>query len=331
MKSKLWLSALLVLACAAGVGSPAGAEPVSVQEARARNRVAILDFEFGTVSRWWSGDWDVGKGISDLIVTSLVKDGTYSVIERKRLDEVLAEQNLGSSGRADAKTAAQIGKILGVQAIIVGSVTQFGFDDKGIKIGGGGGILGGALGGLGFSKKKSQAIVVVDARMIDTTTGEILAVATGKGESRRDSFGGFGAGGSGRGFGAAGIDMSSSNFQQTIIGEATRKCIEALSAELVKSDGKVVAAKVEVTGRVADVDAGKLILNVGKEHGVKVGDVLTIERVVREVKDPDTGKVLREVTEAVGTVKITEVDGRSSVGTFSGAGAPKVGDRARLK
>lgn len=326
MKSRLWLAALLALTSVAGMMCPTAA-----QAQAARKRIAVMDFDFGTVSRWWKGDWDVGKGLSDIMVTNLVKDGTYSVIERKRLADVLGEQNLGQSGRTDNASAAKVGKILGVQAIVVGSITQFGFDDKNINIGAAGGLLGGPFAGIGLGKKKSKAIVVIDARLVDTNTGEILAVATGKGESRRDSFSGFGGGGGRGGFGAGGIDMSSSNFENTIIGEATRKCVDALTADLVKSQDKLVAQKIEVSGRVADVDAGKLILNVGKESGLHVGDTLNVERVVREVKDPDTGKVLREVTEVVGTVKITELDEKSAVGTFNGAGAPKVGDRVKLK
>lgn len=305
------------------------AAPAKAETAPARKRVAVLNFEFGTVSRWWTGDWDVGRGISDLVVTNLVKDGTYSVIERKALDQVLQEQNLGASGRADAKSAAQIGKVLGVNAMIVGSVTQFGFEDKDFKVDALGGAIGRGFGIGGFGKKKSKAIVVVDARMVDTTTGEILAVATARGESRRDSFSGFGGGGGGRGFGAAGLDMGSSNFQNTIIGEATRKCVEALSYELVKGQDKIVAAKVQLLGRVADVDKGSLVLNIGKSQGLNVGDELSVERVVREVKDPDTGMVLREVTEVIGTVKVTEVDEKSAVGVFTGATAPTIGDRVK--
>ncbi|MBI3909987.1 MAG: curli production assembly protein CsgG [Armatimonadetes bacterium] len=320
----LWALPFVVL----GSAWPAAAQQAAPAP---KKRVAVLSFDFGTVSRWWSGDWDVGKGISDVLVTGLVKDGTYSVIERKMLDEVLKEQDLGNSNRVDAGTAAKVGKILGVNAIIVGSITQFGFDDKKLRIGAAGGVLGGfGLGGL--TKKKSKAIVAVDARIIDTTTAEILAVASATGESRRDSFGGFGAGGAGGAFGAAGIDMSSSNFQNTIIGEATRKCVESLCAELVKQEARLPAApKVQVAGRVADVDKDTLILNVGKSQGVKVGDVLDVERVVREVKDPDTGKVLREVTEVIGTVTITQVDEQSAVGTYKGTGVPKVGDRVKSK
>ena len=306
-----------------------GVRPVRA-DGPARKRVAVMNFEFGTVHHWWSGDWDVGKGVSDLVVTNLVKDGTYSVIERKALDDIIHEQNFSNSNRADPTTAAKIGSILGVNAIIVGSVTEFGFDDKSFSLGGAGGSLGGfGLGGIG--KKKSKATVVVDARVIDTTTGEILAVATGKGESKRESFTGFGGGGGRGGFGAAGIDMSSSNFQNTIIGEATRKCIEALSLDLIKNEGKIQRITVKILGRIADVDKKTLILNIGKDQGVSAGDVLSVERVVREVKDPDSGKVLREVTEIVGTVTITEVDAKSSVGTFNGAEPPKVGDRVKSK
>lgn len=325
---KRTLSLLAVLALVVPVLT--AARPARADDAPPRKRVAVLNFEFGTVSRWWSGDWDVGKGVSDLVVTDLVKDGTYSVIERKLLDQVLKEQDFTNSERANPTTAAKIGKVLGVNAIIVGSITQFGFDDKDFKLGGVGGSLGGfGFGGLG--KKKSKAIVVVDARMIDTTTGEILAVASGKGESKRDSFTGFGGGGGRGGFGAAGIDMSSSNFQNTILGEATRKCVESLTAALVQNNSKIQATKIELFGRIADVDKNTLVLNIGKSQGVRVGDVLSVERVVREVKDPDTGKVIREVTEIIGTVKITEADDKSSVATYNGATPPKIGDRVKTR
>ncbi len=51
-----------------------------------------------------------------------------------------------------------------------------------------------------------------------------------------------------------------------------------------------------------------------------------MKRKVREVRDPATGKVLRSIEDAVGTVVITEVDETSATGKFRGAGAPKVGD-----
>ena len=101
---------------------------------------------------------DVGKGITDLLVKYLVQDGTYSVIERKAMDKIIAEQNFSNSDRANPNSAAKLGKLLGVDAMIVGSITQFGNDTKNTNVGGGGGGFGG-FGLGGFWRKNSKAIV----------------------------------------------------------------------------------------------------------------------------------------------------------------------------
>src|SRR5215472_7432961 len=107
-----------------------------------KKRVAVMDFDYGTVRSYvtaiWGSDQDVGKGIADLLVQKLVKDGKYRLIERKALDKILSEQNFSNSDRADPATAAKIGKVLGVDAIIIGSITKFGNDDKSTTVGGGG-------------------------------------------------------------------------------------------------------------------------------------------------------------------------------------------------
>ena len=119
-----------------------------------KKRVAILDFDYATVrtasAAIFGTDVDIGKGIADMLVTYLVKDGTYSVIERKALDKVLAEQNFSNSERANPASAAKLGKVLGVDAIIVGSITEFGNDNKNTNVGGVGRTLGGfGIGGVG--------------------------------------------------------------------------------------------------------------------------------------------------------------------------------------
>ena len=84
---------------------------------------------------------------------------------------------------------------------------------------------------------------------------------------------------------------------------------------------------ISVDGVVADVSPdGTLIINVGSRGGVKVGDTLAIKRMLREVRDPTSGKVIRRVEDAVGAIRITEVDEQSSVGKFTGSGPAKVGD-----
>src|SRR5713226_1346534 len=161
--------ALCVLALALSGGLMAAAAQEAPQAPARKKRVAVIDFEYGTVQSsvrsLFGADIDVGKGICDLLVKGLVKDGTYTVIERRILDKILAEQNFSTSDRANPATAAKIGKILGVDALIVGSITQFGNETKDTKIGGAGGGLGG-FGIGGFGKKKSKAIVSIDARLV---------------------------------------------------------------------------------------------------------------------------------------------------------------------
>jgi curli biogenesis system outer membrane secretion channel CsgG len=323
----------MVLILLAGILLPAAAQEQPKAPAQPRKkRVAIIDFEYGTVRTAVSGlfgtDVDVGRGICDLLVKHLVKDGSYTVIERRMLDKILAEQNFSTSDRANPATAAKIGKVLGLDAMIVGSITQFGNETKTTKIGGSGGGIGG-FGIGGFGKSKSKAIVTIDARLIDVDTAEILAVADGKGESKRESTSLLGGGGSWHGFGAGGVDFGSSDFEQTILGEAIKQAVEQLSAGVIAAKDKLQARVVVVEGLVASVDADGVVLNVGAKSGLKTGDQLSIERVTKEIKDPATGKVIRRMSSKIGVIQVTELDDVSAVCKIVSGSAFKVGDLAK--
>ena len=300
--------------------------------AQQKKRVAIMNFDYATVqsevASIFGTNQDVGKGIADLLVDKLVSDGTYSVIERKALDKILAEQNFSNSDRADPSSAAKIGKVLGVDAIIIGSITQFGRDDKSTAVGGG--ALGGVTGRFGIGgikKSKATAAVAVTARMINTSTAEILASVTGRGESTRSGTGLIGAGGSSAGLGGGGLDMKSSNFANTILGEATSAAVTDVAKQLEQKASALPTIVTQVDGLVADVAPdGTVTINVGSKDGVHVGDRLDIKRKVREIKDPATGKVIRRVEDSVGSITINDVDQQSAVGKFTGAGPAKVGD-----
>ncbi|HME08811.1 MAG TPA: CsgG/HfaB family protein [Bryobacteraceae bacterium] len=313
--------------------TPAAATPGAPAAAQGRKkRVAVFDFDYATVQSAsqaaFGTNVDVGRGISDLTVKYLVQDGTYSVIERKAMDKILTEQNFSNSNRADATSAAKIGKLLGVDAIIVGSVTQFGNDTQNTKVGGGGGNWG-PYGVGGFGHKKSKAIVAVDARLVNIDTAEIMGVASGKGESSRESTSLLGGGGNWHGWGGGAVDFGSSDFQNTILGEAVNAAVKQMSGELIADNGKLVARTVHVEGLVAAVDGGQIVLNVGGKAGLKVGDQLTVERVTKEIKDPSTGQVIRRMSSPVGVIRLTDVDDVSAVGTaVSGAGF-KVGDACK--
>jgi curli biogenesis system outer membrane secretion channel CsgG len=230
MEMKGKLVAGLGVACAlltfAGPVIAQGAKPKRVQ-------VAIKDFDYGTISYHWWGDYNIGKGMADQVANELVNDGSLSVIERKNLDTVLAEQDFANSDRADASAAKQskIGKVKGVRYIIAGSITKFGGEEKNY---GGGAFGGGKIGGLGL--KKAKTYVTLTARLIDTSTGEVVFSAKGEGLSTKG--GGIKVGGAGGG-GGAGFSMGSSNYKESAIGEAQEMACKQLVAQIVANRDKL--------------------------------------------------------------------------------------------
>ena len=221
MKGKLFrgLAAVAALGLLGGVAD--------AQDRSKRVAVAIMDFDYGTVGYHWWGQYDIGKGMADQVVDALLEDGTFRVIERKKLDTVLAEQDFSASDRADPSAAklSKVGKVLGIRYIIAGSITKFGGEEKSY---GGGGLVGGKLGGLGMKKAKTE--VSLTARMIDATTGEILVSAKGEGISKKG--GGLKVGALGGG-GGAGFSMSSSDYKASAIGEAQELATKDLVSKIV--------------------------------------------------------------------------------------------------
>lgn len=294
-------------------------------EAGAKRRIAIMPFEYGSVSGI-VGTYDVGKGIVSLLVTKLVNDGTYSVIERQMLDSLLKEQNFSVSDRADPTTACKIGKMLSVDALVVGTVTQFGFESKSTNVGAPVSIATGYIpyvGGIGsvfggLSVRKSKARCGIDARVIDVNTGEVLASVHGFGESKR--------GGSTLGI----IDCDSSGFETSIAGEATMQAVESVGGQLIAManrvpDNQSVAQK-NVEGKIADVTGTQVIVNVGKINGLAPGDNLQVDRAYKTVKDPDTGRVIKELTNTIAIVTLRSVDSDSAQGDVTKGSGVKVGD-----
>lgn len=296
--------------------------------AMAKRRVAIMPFDYGAVQGGEVGTYDVGKGIVSLLITKLVNDGTYSLVDRQMLDSILKEQNFSVSDRADPATAVKIGKLLSIDAMVVGTVTQFGFENKTTSAGGAVNALGyvpygGYLGFLGgASSHKSTVKVAIDARIIDVATGEILGAVHGTGESLRKGVSLYGGG--------AGFDMGSSGFASSIAGEATLQAVNQLGDQLNTLAAKIPdnqsLAAANVQGKIADVTGTQVIVNVGKNNGLASGDNLQVQRAYKTIKDPASGKVLKELTNTIAIIKLSSVETDNSTGTITKGSGVQVGD-----
>jgi curli biogenesis system outer membrane secretion channel CsgG len=197
------VKAIAVLASAVALAGLTGTAEAQAK----RPMVAVMDFDYGTIDNWW-GQYDIGKGMADQVVDALVNDGSFRVIERKKLDTVLAEQDFAQSDRADPSAAklAKVGKVLGVTYIIAGG----GMRVKGI--------------GVGASKAKSE--VALTARVIDATTGEILVSAKGLGESNKGGGFDFAKGG-------FGVGTNAEEWRNSALGQAQEQACNAFVAALI--------------------------------------------------------------------------------------------------
>ncbi|MDP2684913.1 MAG: CsgG/HfaB family protein [bacterium] len=88
-------------------------------------RVAIIPFENKSGKNQYGA---IGEMITDLIITNLLKNPSAmeftEIISRDQLQQVIEEQKLGLSGLISENSAIEVGKILGVNELIIGQITQ---------------------------------------------------------------------------------------------------------------------------------------------------------------------------------------------------------------
>lgn len=274
----------------------------------AKPRVAVLEFKNKASHYAWSW-YNAGRGAQDMLVTELVKSGKYRVIEREQLAAIMHEKGLSLSGDIDPRTAVKIGKMLGVEYLIAGAVTELGVTDRNASVPGGLGRFG--LPSVSVRSQKAEA--ALDARAFSTSTGEIVWADTARGETSDSSVYVAGAGGGASDHGK--------------VDKLMRPVVQKLAASFAKADVKTSGMGGHgdasgVVGKIANVDGGTVYINAGSEGGVKEGDEFTVYRVGKQIKDPDTGEVLGADEAKVGRVKVTAVKGPrlSTAAAVSGSG-----------
>jgi TolB-like protein len=111
------LTAAVVAAPVAAQQQPVVSQPGASD---ARPTLAVLYFTNGALV----GNADYGplsKGMAEMMITELSRNPGIRVVERDRLQQLLAEQNLGNGDRVDKETAVRLGKILGAQHLLMGA------------------------------------------------------------------------------------------------------------------------------------------------------------------------------------------------------------------
>jgi curli biogenesis system outer membrane secretion channel CsgG len=292
------------------------------------------------VTYWFNNDMNIGEGIRAMLTVRMAQSKAITLLERTNIDDVMKEQDFGASNRVRRGSSARIGQLSGADAMLYGDIVIFGRDDT-TKRKGLGAVIGAFVplaGALVTMKKEEKAIVGINLRIVDTETGEVIETAEARGESSRSSKDYAGLLGI-KGAGAAGVagGMSSSNFQQTIIGEATSNAVTKV-VEFLESRIPALPAKPrDIDGRVATFSTGTAVLNVGSQDGVLRGDRFEILQINGEIKDPTTREVLDVDAVKIGEFVADGVREKTVSGAYGGQplslkylGEPGKGYAARL-
>lgn len=262
--------------------------------------IAVAEFENKTN---WAGQVNLGTGMSDQLITALMNTGRYTVLERENIKGVLREQDFAASGRTTAEGGAKIGQISRAQILIQGSITEFGATESG-----GGGI---AIKGFTFGGKESSAVVGIDLRIYDTTTGQILSSKACRGVAKA-SGSSIGYSGGDFGFAAGGESRTPMDFA---VRDTIEQAVDFITFEL---------SRVPWKGHVAMIKDGLVYINSGRENGINIGDQFNIYKEGEAVVDPESGLTLGSEVARIGRVEVVSVEEKFSKATpINGSGFDK--------
>ncbi|MEQ1834742.1 MAG: CsgG/HfaB family protein [Candidatus Eisenbacteria bacterium] len=268
--------------------------------------------------------------IEDMVRQALGNTHRFTMLERTTAqDDVIAEQDLGASGRVDRKSAPAIGKLKGADYIVKATVIELNPQKESKDIGVLGGMLGTrglGIGSVGISGK--VAFCRLNVRLVDATTGVVLEGAdlTVDGTSSA----------SGLNLGLGGLGGVGGNLVGGVGGLTKKKAAsisDAMSACANKGAyfGARNLEQVPWSGSVADASGGRVMINAGANIGLKAGLELEVLSKGEEVKDPDSGESLGFQTSALGRVRIADVQEKfSTCEIVQGCQGVKRGDVVKL-
>src|SRR5919198_5368561 len=159
--------------CLAAILSSIVLSPVAAY-GQGKIRVAIWEFENHADQHWWFSK-DLGPAARNHIDTEFsenkVLSSKFSVVERDKLNLVLKEQGLATAGAVDPTTAAKVGKLLGVQYVVMGGIDKFNID-----------VTKAAVGPFSVGGHIVQSFATVSIRFVDTTTAERVVSISADGD-----------------------------------------------------------------------------------------------------------------------------------------------------
>jgi len=214
-----------------------------------------------------------------MLETAISQTNKFDLIERSRMDDILGEQALSAGGIVQGGSG-QIGGLGGVDYLIYGSITKLGKDSNAVAIGG---IVGGG----------QKAVMSVDVRVVDATTGSIRISKTVEDSAK-----------TGSAFAMEGLAIGGE--QADPLGDVQRKTAETVAA--------MIAMEIFPL-KIINVSKGQAYVNYGPPS-VKKGRFYKVVELGEGFMDPDTGEMLGQDELYIGAIEITDAKSKYSIGTI---------------
>ena len=224
-----------------------------------------------------SGD-PLGKQVTDLISKALTSSGGYLVFERPDIGRLQAESNL---------TATRL-NLVGVDALIIGSLTEFGRK---------------TVGATGFvsSSKRQVAFAKIDIRVVEVSTGHVFFATSGAGEASTETASTFGFGSQ------ASYDGT---LNDTAIRQAVSEAVSRLTVEMSTRPWQTSILK---------LDGNQLFLGGGRLQGIKPGMQFSVHTLGEQVKSAQTGAMVTLPGRMVASVRVDSLFGDNELNEGSAA------------
>lgn len=211
----------------------------------------------------------IGKQASDMLMSRLVKSNRFIVFERPDLNVLKAEENFVKDAN-----------LIGSDAIIVGSVTEFGRAVTGKS-------------GFLSNTKMQIAKARVEIRLVDARTGHAFFSTAGAGEASAES-------GEIAGFG------SQADYDATLNDKAIAAAISDVIDKLIAT----LESRPWQTD-VLDIQGQQVFISGGKMQGLKEGDLLNVLQKTKTINSKQSGFAIDLPPKKVASIKIVSLFGQT--------------------
>ena len=284
---RVWaaLALLPALTLTSGCGTLGTASPPSKDAVLPVVAVSSFDNRSG-----FEGQWHLGNGMADLLVSELLQSHHFVVVERQEFDRLIAEIGLqgGQFFRPEGRVTP--GRMKGAKFLVRGVITDFS------QTGGGGLWL--AMKNLFLMGRGYNARVALTLTLVDIESGQVVSSVQSIGLVRaREAYAETSY---------KGVAFGGDAFFRTPLGRAAASAIRSGVRQIIRQ-----VPQDWWRPMIAEVRGRMLILNGGADRCFRVGDELVVRAPAQPVTDPATGDVLSFLPgPQVGRIRIVQVADR---------------------